>query len=130
MSESANNGGAKTASENYGISVNVFGRTDVGLVRDHNEDNFIIADLSRENRSIKPEVREHTVGPQGTLFAVCDGMGGAAAGEVASQIAVDTIYEQMVYAEATGVLPLIASYVYHMRGWEGRAGRRWNRIFQ
>jgi len=77
------------------ISVRVFGRTDVGLVRDHNEDNFLIADLTTSNRSIKPEVRTHNLGARGSLFAVCDGMGGAAAGEVASQIGVDTIYEIM-----------------------------------
>ena len=85
--------------EYAGISVNVFGRTDVGLVREHNEDNFIIADLTKQNRSIKPEVRIHAVGSRGSLFAVCDGMGGAAAGEVASQIAVDTIYELMQEGE-------------------------------
>ncbi len=78
-----------------GIAVRVFGRTDVGLVRDHNEDNFLIADLTASNRSIKPEVRTHKLGARGSLFAVCDGMGGAAAGEVASQIGVDTIYEIM-----------------------------------
>ncbi len=77
------------------IAVRVFGRTDVGLVRDHNEDNFLIADLTASNRSIKPEVRTHDLGSRGSLFAVCDGMGGAAAGEVASQIGVDTIYEIM-----------------------------------
>ncbi len=81
--------------ENGGIAVRVFGRTDVGLVRDHNEDNFLIADLTASNRSIKPEVRTHNLGSRGSLFAVCDGMGGAAAGEVASQIGVDTIYEIM-----------------------------------
>ncbi len=100
MSESANNGGTQAALADAGISVHVFGRTDVGLVRDHNEDNFIIADLTGQNRSIKPEVRDHTIGPKGSLFAVCDGMGGAAAGEVASQIAVDTIYEQMQQGDA------------------------------
>jgi protein phosphatase len=77
------------------VVVRVFGRTDVGLVREHNEDNFLIADLTGGNRSIKPEVRTHTVGNRGSLFAVCDGMGGAAAGEVASRISVDTIYEMM-----------------------------------
>ncbi|MHC4396787.1 MAG: 1,9-bis(guanidino)-5-aza-nonane synthase [Planctomycetota bacterium] len=50
--------------------------------------------------------------------------------EASSWGKVDTVYEQMVYAEATSVLPLIASYVYHMRGWEGRAERKWNRIFE
>lgn len=77
------------------IKVKVFGRTDVGLIREHNEDNFLVADLETGNRSLLPEVRDHTVGPRGTLLAVCDGMGGAAAGEVASQIGVDTVYELM-----------------------------------
>ena len=76
-----------------GLRVRIFGRTDVGKVREHNEDNFIIADLTQNLRNVRPEVREHEIGPRGTLFAVCDGMGGAAAGEVASQMAVDTIHE-------------------------------------
>lgn len=50
--------------------------------------------------------------------------------EAASWGKVDTVYEQMVYAEATSVLPLIASYVYHKKGWQGRAERRWSKIFE
>ena len=48
-------------------------RSDVGLVRSHNEDSFLI---------------------RTPCFAVCDGMGGHAAGEVASSIAVETIGEK------------------------------------
>lgn len=42
---------------------------------------------------------------------------------------VDTAHEQMVYAEATTVVPLIASYAYHQRAWEQRPRRRWSDIF-
>ena len=77
------------------IRVRLFGRTDVGQVREHNEDNFIVADLSRKTRGLLEGDRVQLVGPRGTLMAVCDGMGGAAAGEVASQLAVDIIYERM-----------------------------------
>ncbi len=76
-----------------GLRMRISGRTDVGMVREHNEDNFLIADLTQSIRSMRPEVRTHIVGSRGTLFAVCDGMGGAAAGEVASQMAVDTIHD-------------------------------------
>lgn len=74
------------------IQVRVVGRTDVGLVREHNEDNFVLADLATGSRD--PSTF-HVVSPSGLLFGVCDGMGGAAAGEVASQMAVDTILEIM-----------------------------------
>lgn len=79
-------------SEEGAIIVQVVGRTDVGLVREHNEDNYLLADLTTGSRDPKT-FREVT--SAGLLLAVCDGMGGAAAGEVASQMAVDTLYEMM-----------------------------------
>jgi PPM family protein phosphatase len=77
------------------VLVQVFGKTDTGRTRDHNEDTFLVADLTRQNASLKPEVREHVLGERGSLVLVADGMGGAASGEVASQMAVDTIYTHM-----------------------------------
>src|SRR5216117_3741389 len=78
------------------IKVEVFAKTDLGKTRDHNEDRFLVADLSRREASLQPAVRTHAVGERGSLFVVADGMGGAAAGELASQMATDTIYQQMV----------------------------------
>jgi len=77
------------------IRLRVFGRTDVGQIREHNEDNFLVADLTRGSRSLMESDREQLVGERGTVLGVCDGMGGAAAGEVASQLAVDIIYERL-----------------------------------
>jgi protein phosphatase len=77
------------------VRVSVFGKTDLGQTRDHNEDTFLVADLTRGQASLQPEVREHDVGSLGSLFMVADGMGGAAAGEFASDMAVRKIHEFM-----------------------------------
>jgi len=82
------------------IRLHVFGRTDVGQIREHNEDNFLVADLSRKSRSLLESDRHQLVGSRGTVLGVCDGMGGAAAGEVASQLAVDIIYEKLSQGDA------------------------------
>jgi PPM family protein phosphatase len=81
------------------VKLRLFGRTDVGQVREHNEDNFIVADLTKDSRGLMEADRNQAVGPRGTLLGVCDGMGGAAAGEVASQLAVDIIYQRMAIGE-------------------------------
>ncbi len=49
--------------------------------------------------------------------------------EASSWGKVDTAFEQMVYAEATTVLPLIASYVYHKGDWKKRKERRFSKLF-
>ena len=77
------------------VIVHVFGRTDVGRTREHNEDTFAVADLTAFNATLQPEVRTHVCGERGSLFMVADGMGGAAAGEVASQMAVETILAEL-----------------------------------
>lgn len=50
--------------------------------------------------------------------------------EASSWGKVDTTYEQMVYAEATTVLPLIASYLYHKGDWKKRNFKEWSKIFE
>ena len=78
------------------IRVEVFAKTDLGRTRDHNEDKFLVADLTKKTASLLPEVRRHDIGPRGTLLMVADGMGGAAAGELASEMATDTIYAHLL----------------------------------
>jgi protein phosphatase len=80
------------------IRVQVFGKTDVGRSREHNEDRFLVADLTRKDASLQPQVRQHDLGERGSLFVVADGMGGAAAGELASQMATDTIFAHLLKA--------------------------------
>src|SRR5689334_23506966 len=78
-----------------GVLVHVFGRTDVGRTREHNEDAFVVADLTSGNATLQPEVRTHISGEKGSLFMVADGMGGAAAGEIASAMAVDVVLGEL-----------------------------------
>ena len=49
--------------------------------------------------------------------------------EAASWGKVDTVFEQMVYAEATTVLPLIMSYIYHRGDWKNREKYEWSKIY-
>ena len=57
------------------LKIELAGGTDVGLVRQNNEDNYLISNL----------------GEYGALVCVADGMGGENAGEVASAIAIETV---------------------------------------
>src|SRR5439155_2497837 len=60
--------------------VKSFGLTHVGRQRQHNEDSFLVEDKAR-------------------LYLVADGMGGHAAGEIASRIAVDSISEFILHSK-------------------------------
>jgi protein phosphatase len=62
------------------------GRTDVGRQRHHNEDCFGI-----ETKIEKLELPKNRVLQARGLYVLCDGMGGHAGGEVASQLAVNTL---------------------------------------
>jgi PPM family protein phosphatase len=100
---------------NGAVRVSVFGKTDLGRNRDHNEDTFLVADLSTGNASLQPEVRRHQVGPRGSLFMVADGMGGAAAGELASAMAADLIYRHMATAWASDTAQSPDQFAFRMR---------------
>jgi len=78
------------------------GLTDVGRVREHNEDNFLATDLAAAKRGASGEMLSGPVQQKGLALVVADGMGGAAAGEVASQMAVDMLHEQFRNADLGG----------------------------
>lgn len=70
--------------------------TDVGLVRQNNEDTYVVFDVARGQQYVPPPASsEGTVDTdgEGLLIAVADGMGGALAGEVASKMAIDSLCE-------------------------------------
>ena len=50
--------------------------------------------------------------------------------EASSWGKVSTVHEQMVYAEATTVVPLIASYAYHKGDWKNRKRYSWAGLFE
>jgi serine/threonine protein phosphatase PrpC len=97
------------------VRVSVFGKTDLGRSREHNEDTFLVADLSTGNASLQPDVRRHEVGARGSLFMVADGMGGAAAGELASAMAADLIYRHMATAWASDATDTPEQFAFRMR---------------
>jgi deoxyhypusine synthase len=75
------------------------------------------------------DVSMHTYAVQITVADERDGaLSGSTLKEASSWGKVDTVHEQMVFAEATIALPLIAGYAYHKRNWEGRQARNFNAL--
>src|SRR5262245_15481186 len=76
------------------LDVKAFGLSHIGCVRKTNEDQFLVADLAKTMRirhTSLPEPKVQFGNERGHLFLVADGMGGHAAGEYASAMAVTAI---------------------------------------
>lgn len=68
--------------------------TNVGLLRQNNEDNFVVSPDLAAAQWLLPKDDEYVeLGQYGALLVVADGMGGMNAGEVASAIAVETVQQ-------------------------------------
>ncbi|HKY99086.1 MAG TPA: protein phosphatase 2C domain-containing protein [Gemmatimonadaceae bacterium] len=85
-------------------TIEIAARTDVGLIREHNEDSFLIANLAHgtsysENGS--GILRAEAVP---ALLMVADGVGGAASGEIASSLATQVVFDKLRERAANGAL--------------------------
>ena len=82
------------------LELAIYGASDIGSVRDDNEDAFAIGDLDKA-RLWDGTDEQITSGPRAAILVVCDGMGGAQGGEVASDLAARVVWEEMRDAQAT-----------------------------
>lgn len=74
--------------------IELFARTEVGCVRERNEDAFVVVNLATQEAGLGTGTRVQEL-DTGTLVGVCDGMGGAAAGDVASKMAAEVFQNQI-----------------------------------
>ena len=96
-----------------------------GVPKNFAQDTVVCAEV------LGKEVPVHAYAVQITVADVRDGAcSSSTLREASSWGKVGTTYEQMVYAEATTVLPLVVSAAYHRGSWRGREERRYNRLFR
>ncbi len=95
-----------------------------GVPKNFAQDTVVCAEI------LGHDVPMHKYAIQITVADVRDGAcSSSTLKEASSWGKVDTTYEQMVYAEATSVLPLIVSYIFHKSDWKKRKKYEWTKIF-
>ena len=96
-----------------------------GVPKNFVQDTVICAEI------LGRDVPMHRYAVQITVADVRDGAcSSSTLKEAASWGKVDTVSEQMVFAEATMALPLLASYAYHRGSWKKRKKWRFSRMFK
>jgi deoxyhypusine synthase len=94
-----------------------------GVPKNFVQDTVICAEV------LGKEVPMHQYAVQITVADARDGAcSSSTLKEASSWGKVETEFEKMVYAEATSVLPLIASYVYHKGDWKNRKKYEWTKM--
>ena len=95
-----------------------------GVPKNFAQDTVVCAEI------LGVEAEMHKYAVQITVADVRDGAcSSSTLKEACSWGKVDVTYEQMVFAEATTVVPLIASDAYFREGWKARTPRRWQKLF-
>jgi deoxyhypusine synthase len=96
-----------------------------GVPKNFAQDTVVCAEI------LGVEAEMHRYAVQITVADVRDGAcSSSTLKEAASWGKVQVTEEQMVFAEATTVVPLIASDAYHRGAWKTREKRRWAKLFE
>ena len=96
-----------------------------GVPKNFTQDIVVAAEILGED----PPMHKYAV--QVTVADVRDGaLSSSTLKEASSWGKVDTVFEQMVFSEATLAVPLIAGYAYHKGNWKQRKPKRWTRILE
>jgi serine/threonine protein phosphatase PrpC len=82
------------------LRVSAYGRTDAGRVRSSNQDDVGVVDLQARRAIEPPAVEGLPAAGRGVLLAVCDGVGGYRAGDVAAELALESLAEEMEVLES------------------------------
>jgi deoxyhypusine synthase len=91
--------------------------------------NFV-QDIVVATEILEKDAPMHKYAVQITVADERDGaLSGSTLKEACSWGKVDTVNEQMVWAEATIAMPLIAGYAYHKKNWKHRVAKNLNNIF-
>ncbi|MBK7378804.1 MAG: deoxyhypusine synthase [Ignavibacteriales bacterium] len=95
-----------------------------GVPKNFTQDIVVAADILQEDAQM------HKYAVQITVADERDGaLSGSTLKEASSWGKVSTTFEQMVYAEATIALPLIAGYAYHKGSWKERKPKEFQKLF-
>jgi serine/threonine protein phosphatase PrpC len=85
-------------------AIEIAGRTDVGLIREHNEDSFLFGNLSGGEKVRENDAGILRVDASPAILMVADGVGGAASGEIASSLATEVAFTSLSQFSERGAL--------------------------